>query len=433
MAETFAINDRYREGVLQLINQFSEFGATPEGGVDRLAASEEDKLARDYLCRWFDEKGFVTLVDPVGNVFGVLELDSSQNDTSFFCGSHLDSQPHGGRFDGTLGVAFACMAALAIKGLIDRGDLTSTFRNFVVACWTSEEGARFQPSLLGSRTFVGQMSVEDAWNCRDEDGVSLKQTLSEIGYVGENVSLKPDHYLEVHIEQGTKLENAGAPIGIVTSAWGGRKLSISVTGKADHTGPTPMEDRKDALLAAAKLIQEVNEIAKAANDPLHTSVGRIEVVPNSPNTVAENAVIWVELRGTSDSMLDRAEQSLASALSEIASETGCLIEIKNREVRDVVLFDASSNSQIATALDREEISHIDMTTIAGHDALQLQSICSSSLLFVPSKDGISHSPDEFTSDDDIERGFNATMVAISELVAQSVLSPTGEGCSCLKQ
>ena len=426
MAERISPQQAYQEEVLALIAQFSAFGATPDGGINRLAASSEDKAARDFLCRWFNEQGFATLIDPVGNIFGVLELDPSQPDTSIYCGSHLDSQPHGGRFDGTLGVAISCIAGLAIKDLIDRGEIENSYRNYVAACWTSEEGARFQPSLLGSRVFAGTMSKQEAWRLTDADGISLKQALEDIGYLGLDTPPKPDRYLEVHIEQGSRLEKADLSIGLVSAAWGARKLTLSVTGKPDHTGPTPMPDRNDALLAASRIIVDVNEIAQSSEGQLHSSVGRLDVEPNSPNTVVSQADLWIEFRAANEAQLDAAEDRLHAESIRISEQTGCRIEQKAYEARAVVTFDKAANTKASEALDQAAIPHLSLTTIAGHDALQLQLVCPSALMFVPSKDGISHSPDEFTSDTDIGIGFDAAVAALSALVSQPA-SLAGKG------
>jgi len=426
MARNFEINAQHKEDALNLIERFSKFGATRQGGVNRLAASIEDKGARDYLIHWFEQNGFITLIDEVGNIFGVLEFEGSQSQSSFYCGSHLDSQPHGGRFDGTVGVAIACIAALALKELIDRNEFQTSYKRFVVACWTSEEGARFQPSLLGSRVFSGNMEVTEAWNVSDANGISLKSALSDIDYIGSDKPPFPDHYLEVHIEQGVELEQAGVSIGIVNAAWGARKITLSCKGKADHTGPTPMRDRKDALLAASKIVIKVNEIANAQDKTLHSSVGRIEVSPNSPNTVADDALIWIEFRSADEAILDQAENSLKAACKEITTDTNCVIAEENREVRPVVFFDDWALKQATFTLENAGISSLSMTTISGHDAIQLQSICPSTLMFVPSKDGISHAPDEFTADEDIERGLEATLATITALTSSSHAQNLGE-------
>lgn len=417
MAETTRNQSSYKEDVLNLISRFAEFGATAEGGIWRLAASKEDKDARDFLCTWFEQNGLATLIDEVGNIFGVLELDSSQDDTSFFCGSHLDSQPHGGRLDGALGVAYACASALALKEARAQKTLKSAYRRFVVSCWTSEEGARFQPSLLGSRVFVGQLPTERALNSQDADGISLEQALSDIGYLGGDTIPKADRYVEVHIEQGVELEDADEGVGLVSSAWGARKLTLSCLGRADHTGPTPMDARKDALLAASHLVIAINDIACSTDLKLHSSVGRIEVSPNSPNTLTDEANLWIEFRAADEDVLDRAEEQFSAVAASVAQKTGCIVNEISREARPVIQFDKESVNSAAGALEAEGISYLNMTTISGHDALQLQSVCPSTLMFVPSKDGISHAPEESTSNEDIARGFDAALAVISALVA----------------
>lgn len=418
MAEQFATGRNRKEDILRLIDRFARFGATLEGGIHRLAASEADKEARDYLCQWLEQNGFATLIDPVGNIFGILELKTAKSDRSFYCGSHLDSQPNGGRFDGTVGVVFACVAALAIKDLVQSGQIESTFERFVVACWTSEEGARFQPSLLGSSVFTGNLAVEDAWDCKDGDGVSLKDALVEIGYCGSDTPPKAHRYLEVHIEQGTRLDVSGYPIGLVQSSWGARKIEISITGKPDHTGPTPMDIRKDALLAASKLIVAVNDISTTSDLELHSSVGRIEVTPNSPNTVAGQTRLWIEFRSPNEEQMDTAEYRLNRAKTEISLATNCRIDRTRIEKRQVVSFNKDTLKVIADRFEQSGTSFLNMTTIAGHDALTMQSICPSSLLFVPSKDGISHAPEEYTSDEDLVAGFDASLSAITALISQ---------------
>lgn len=423
MAEPTMTHQAYKEGVHALIRQFSTFGATPDGGVNRLAATSEDKAARDCLCQWFETHGFVTLVDPVGNIFGVLELDPSQPDLSFFCGSHLDSQPQGGRFDGTLGVVMACIAGLAMKDLVKSGAIQTAYRNYVIACWTSEEGARFQPSLLGSRVFASNMSRDDAWRVADADGISLKEALAEIDYLGSDTPPAPGHYLEVHIEQGTQLEDNGLSVGLVSCSWGARKLRLAIKGKKDHTGPTPMALRKDALLAASQLVLDINAIAQSLEQPLHSSAGRLEISPNSPNTVASKADLWVEFRAADDAHLDTAEAKLRASIFQTEQQTGCSIVEVERDCRPVVSFDQVAHAHVSKAMDRADIPHLSMTTIAGHDALQLQSVCPSTLIFVSSKGGISHSPDEFTSDDDINVGFDALVTGLSALLSLHPSNP----------
>lgn len=407
-----------QQAVLDLHSDFGEIGVTPSGGISRLAASREDGKARDLLCDWLRRNDFDVLVDGIGNIFGVLDLQRGDPARHFFCGSHLDSQPDGGNFDGALGVVCACICGLEIRDAVARGTLHPSYRYYVVANWTGEEGARFQPSLIGSSVFTGSMALEYALEREDRDGVSLRDSLSDIGYFGDAGVPTPDHYLEIHIEQGIKLQNANVPVAIVSSCWGAKKLLVEVSGRPDHTGPTPMEDRRDALLAASHLIVQANEVSRRSAATLYSSVGRIEVSPNSPNTIADSVQLWVEFRSGDEEALREAERQFESSFAGIAATTGCGLEVVSTENRAVVEFDQESNAAIEDVFARSGTSYLHMPTIAGHDAIRLQSVCPTTLLFVPSKDGISHSPEEFTSDEDVCAGFDAMLHAVSRLISE---------------
>lgn len=401
--------------LLALIYQFGEFGKTSDGGINRLALSDQDKKARDHLCSWLTDNNFSVQIDVVGNIFGVFKIKDALSDKVFISGSHLDSQPNGGLYDGTVGVAMACVMGSFLQNEIKNGNRKSLYGYYIIACWTSEEGARFQPSLLGSSVFVGNKNLKDALNIKDKDGVLFNDALNEIGYAGKNVDFKPSQYFEVHIEQGKLLEAKKAAVGIVSNSWGARKLKILIKGKPDHTGPTPMDIRSDALLLASRIIIKVNEIAILSNGTLHSSVGRMDLSPNSPNTVVEEAKLWIEFRGANDLELDQAEAKINEFMTMNHLASNCDIQQISRDVREAVKFDELAFTRICVALKRNNINYLEMTTVAGHDALQLQSYCPSTLIFIPSKDGISHSPDEYTSDTDILNGYNASLIALSEL------------------
>ena len=177
------------------------------------------------------------MIDPIGNIFGILAIGNDRNGRAFFCGSHLDSQPEAGKFDGALGVVYACVGAKFLTKLIENKEFAPAFDYFVVCCWTAEEGARFQPSLIGSRVYSGELSLEDAWKLEDSSGIFLKDLLESTGYLGASLPPKPSQYLEVHIEQGPQLENNNKAVGLVETSWGAEKLRVKITGRADHTGP----------------------------------------------------------------------------------------------------------------------------------------------------------------------------------------------------
>lgn len=406
--------------VLDLLSDFGTIGVTESGGISRLAASPEDGLARDFLCDWLRRHDFEVLVDEIGNIFGVLDLARGDQAQHFFCGSHLDSQPDGGKFDGVLGVVCACVCGLVIRDAVAKGRVDPTYRFYVVACWTGEEGARFQPSLIGSSVFVGSIPREDALARQDQNGVSLRRALSEIGYLGNARVPAPGHYLEIHIEQGAKLQNTNKPIGIVSSCWGAKKMLIEVSGRPDHTGPTPMEDRRDALLAASHLVVQANELSRQSSSTLYSSVGRMDVSPNSPNTIADKVQLWVEFRSNDGAALLEAEQKFRLSFAGIEDLTGCEVRELSVEDRAVIEFDKQGIATVEDALSTSNIPYLHMSTIAGHDAIRLQSVCPSTLLFVPSENGISHSPEEFTSDEDICAGFGAMLHAVSSLISTPV-------------
>ncbi len=412
--------DRSR-ALIDLFAHFGEFGKSADGGISRLAAGEADRQARNFLCQWLEKNSFDVIVDQIGNIFGILDLKKGDSDAYFFCGSHLDSQPNGGRFDGTYGVACACLTALAIQQAVSSGVLDTQFRFIVAVCWTGEEGARFQPSLLGSGVFTGEVPKTVALGAKDEDGISLSEALARIDYLGEGECPRPSRYFEIHIEQGPKLEKAKRQVGIVTACWGAAKLQVEIVGRSDHTGPTPMNERQDALLAAAYIITHVNEIAKDSLAPIHGSVGRAEIAPNSPNTIAERVRLWIELRSGDEAALRRIESELMRSIADVSDLSNCNIKFAQVDHREVIHFDQASMACVESALDDAGISHMRLPTIAGHDAIHLQKICPSSLMFVPSHRGISHSPEEFTSEDDMVNGLNAMICAVSSLVSSAAL------------
>ena len=419
MASHCADQGAFASKALALLHEFGQFGKTAGGGITRLAASQAEKEARDHLCRWLKEHGFTVLIDAIGNIFGVLDLGARDNERAFFCGSHLDSQPNGGNYDGCLGVVSASVAALFLRAKTASKAIRPAYRYYVVTCWTGEEGARFQPSLIGSSVFTGALKLADAWGLCDGDGIRLKDALSATGYLGSDPPPRPDFYLELHIEQGARLEAAGAALGLVEACWGVEKCRLVIQGKADHTGPTPMRERRNALLAAARVVLDVEAIASEARAELYSSVGRMALSPNSPNTVVARAELWIEFRSASKTELQRARDRLADSLTHIGGQTGCKLSITGRETRAVTRFDEAALARAGRALADAGIAHQRLHTIAGHDAIRLQSVCPAALLFVPSKDGVSHSPAEFTTDADVRAGFEAMTIVLSSLIAEA--------------
>jgi len=425
MAETDQDRSVHTTELLQLMAQFGNIGRGPDGGITRLAASAQDGRARDHFCDWIRDNGGDIRIDRIGNVFGIFDLGAERGERALFCGSHLDSQPNGGRFDGAYGVLAGMVAVRELVHRIKDNRQATQYRYLVVCNWTNEEGARFQPSLLGSKVFSGQLDDADAIEITDADGISLGAALKDIGYCGSRDDIpRPDSYVEIHVELGRILEESGKQIGIVTHCWGARKLRVVVEGEPAHTGPTPMAERKDALVAASLLTAAINERARASGQALHGSVGKMEILPNSPNVVPDRVTLWVELRSGEEAVLEGAEAWLEKELRHIEERTGCRGEIMARETRPVQPFDADGITTAEAALHRVQLSHQSLATIAGHDAVALQDICPSTLLFVPSVNGAAHSPKELTEDKDLINGLNALIALLEDMVGNGQAEQT---------
>jgi N-carbamoyl-L-amino-acid hydrolase len=385
-----------------MMEKVSTFGGEPNGAMNRLTLSKTDGLARDWLGEWFRDHQFEQQVDAIGNQFGKLSL-AGANAPTVMVGSHIDSQPNGGRFDGALGVISACEAVLAVsERLRAEGRLAAC--NLQIVNWTNEEGARFQPSLLGSSVFAGTAELEWALDRKDGHGITVRQSLAEIGYAGTDKVARPDALIELHIEGDGKLFGSKEKFGVFTRFWGATKYRLAFLGEQAHTGPTPMAQRKDALLAAAYLISDLRQLAGEYGLDLHTSVGRLEVFPNSPNTVPSEAVLFIELRSGSPNVLAQAESRMKAHIEAAASRAGVGHEVRSIDRRRAGGF-APGLVRLAeqvAAKQGETARHLD--TIGGHDAVAMSEVCPSIVMAVRSKDGVIHHPTEYTSPEDHAAG-----------------------------
>src|SRR5712671_2151534 len=296
--------------------ELAEIGATPKGGVCRLAASDLDGAARRLFIRWCEEAGCTVRVDKIGNIFA-RRPGRDSNLPPVMTGSHLDTQPTGGKFDGAYGV----MAGLElVRTLNDLGYETEA--PIEIVTWTNEEGSRFSPAMVGSGVFAGVFDLADGLAIPDNiTGVKLGAELARIGFAGaEPVGRRPvAAYLEAHIEQGPILEAAGKPIGVVTGAQGQRWYEITVTGQEAHAGPTPMPRRRDALVGAARMIDRVNQIGHAHAPHACATVGFVEVSPNSRNTIPGRVFFTVDFRHPEDAVLTRMDRDLRAACAAAAA------------------------------------------------------------------------------------------------------------------
>ncbi|WP_422370032.1 Zn-dependent hydrolase [Hoeflea sp.] len=385
-----------------LMDDVSRFGDTGDGGVDRPALSDNHKAARDWFSGQLRNRGYTVLIDNIGNIFGRLDL-AGPDAPVVMVGSHLDSQPKGGRFDGAYGVMVA-LAAIETwrREAGERGIVPAC--NVVIVDWMNEEGARFQPSLLGSSVYAGALSRDFALSRADRDGRTVETELLRTGYMGTDGPPRPCCFLEVHIEGDSALEKAGKTIAPFVRHWGATKIRIEVTGQQNHTGPTPMEDRHDAVLGAAFIITKVRELADAATDTLYTSVARVDVSPNSPNIVPGRAVLFAELRAPEPEMLDWAESELTTAIPELAAKASVQAEIAAIERRPAGRFDHRLVALAEQAADRFGYPRMQLDTIAGHDAVAVNACLPAIVIAVPSVNGVIHRCDEYTSPEDLAAG-----------------------------
>lgn len=404
-----------------MMTAVSAFGAGEGGAMTRLTLSAEDGQARRWLDGWFEENDFSRKVDAIGNQFGFAGMGGT-NAPVVLVGSHLDSQPNGGRFDGALGVISACEAIRTVReALARRGALSAC--EFAVVNWTNEEGARFQPSLLGSSVFTGAAQLDWALERRDGNGVSVGEALDAIGYRGEDRVSIPGAYVELHIEGSPTLEQEKTRFGVFTRFWGATKYRLAFLGRQAHTGPTPMAERRDALLAGAHVVCGLKALAKDYGLDLHTSVGRLEVFPNSPNTVPSEAVLFIELRSGSARTLSEAEDRLNALIEDAAREAEVGYEVRSIDRRIAAPMDAGLVALGERGAARHGVTARHLDTIGGHDAVSLAAVCPSIVLAVPSVGGVIHHPTELTRPEDQAFG--------TQILADMLMTLAMEGLSAI--
>jgi beta-ureidopropionase / N-carbamoyl-L-amino-acid hydrolase len=398
-----------------LIASFSAIGATDGGGVCRLAATALDKLARDLFLREIGNRGLVPRIDAIGNMFGVAILDPALDDV-VITGSHLDSQPTGGRYDGVYGVLAGLLAVEAVRERCFANPGAAR-RNLAVVNWTNEEGARFQPSLTGSSVFAGSLSLPDAYACADGDGVTLGAALAAIGYCGVTpLEYRPVRYVELHVEQGDRLELVSGDIAAVSGAWMTRKISVVFEGDYSHTGPMPMPLRRDALRAAARAIEALYVEVARENAGAHASAARISVHPNSPNVVAGRVRVWFEIRHEEEAVVAAISDRFLTRIEREARQIGVGISIAADERRSAPVLDPDGVELILAVATDLGCKAMTLKTITGHDALAVQKCIPASLIFVPSQGGLSHNPREFTAPEALDKGYAVLVETLWRMV-----------------
>ena len=394
----------------QSLMDMAQHGATPKGGVCRLALTDIDKDGRDQFVAWCQDAGMSIRVDKVGNIFARRE-GRDPDAKPVVTGSHLDSQPTGGRFDGVYGV----LAGLeVVRSLNDKGIQTDA--PIEVAVWTNEEGSRFSPAMMGSGVYGGAFTLQEILDKRDEEGLRFGDELERIGYAGD---IDPtDHeigaYFEAHIEQGPILEKAELPIGVVTHAQGQRWHEITVTGVESHAGPTPMAVRKDALVGAAKIIQHVNEIGHAYQPGACATVGYIASHPNSRNVIPGSVFLTTDLRHPEDDRLSDMDASLKAFCTELQESAGLDISITDFWYFPPTPFDASLVDMVRRGTEVHQLASQEIISGAGHDAVYVSRRAPTAMIFTPCEDGISHNEIENAKPEDLEAGCNVLLHAMLE-------------------
>ncbi|SFQ72602.1 N-carbamoyl-L-amino-acid hydrolase [Variovorax sp. OK605] len=405
--QALAING---ERLWNALMELARIGATPKGGVKRLALTDLDKQGRDLVVSWGKEAGLSITVDKIGNVFMRRE-GTNPALPPIVSGSHIDTQPTGGKFDGNYGV----LAALeVVRTLNDQGIRTEA--PIEVAFWTNEEGSRFVPVMMGSGVFCGAFSLEHAYAATDTEGKTVRDELQRIGYVGTQTP--GDHpigaYFEAHIEQGPVLEDAGKVIGVVPAVLGLSWYDCVVTGMEAHAGPTPMHLRRDALQVATRIMQEVVAIAHSHPPYGRGTVGMVQVHPNSRNVIPGQVKFSIDLRNVNDELLDRMHAEILAFIERTQRETGLGITIERVSYIPPCPFHPDCVDAVRRATEQLGYSTMDVVSGAGHDAIYAARLAPAGMIFVPCKDGISHNEIEDAQPGHLTAGCNVLLHAMLE-------------------
>lgn len=395
----------------------SAIGATPAGGVERQAATAADGQARAWLASWLTGRGFAVHTDRIGNLFGLHEFVPGA--PYVLAGSHLDSQPRGGRFDGAYGVLAAAHAAERLVASARESGVRPRF-NLGVVNWFNEEGCRFTPSMMGSAVFTGALPLQQARETTDVAGVSAAEALADIDGLGAADVFGSERavtaYAEIHIEQGRELDKAGLPLGLVDSTWAANKYRISVLGAQSHTGATAMADRQDALYGAALAVVAVRELADRFGEELHTSCGQLTVYPNSPVVVAREVHLHLDLRSPSDALLAAADALLRQQFAEIEVRADVTIERRFAHTWSGHRYQPEG-VELARAVAADlGVGSMIVPTRAGHDSTNMKDLVPTVMLFIPSVEGISHAEAEFTRDEDLCTGVEVLTETLARML-----------------
>jgi N-carbamoyl-L-amino-acid hydrolase len=388
----------------------AQIGGTPKGGICRLTLTDLDRQIRDWFRSQCEALGCSVTVDQVGNMFA-FKPGKRSDVAPVAIGSHLDTQPTGGKFDGVLGV----LGGLEVlRTLHDLGYETNA--PLMLVNWTNEEGSRFAPAMLGSGVYAGVFDRAFADSRQDRQGVTFADAIQSIGYRGEAApgSVKFGAMFELHIEQGPILEAEQKVVGIVTGVQGMRWYEVELTGREAHTGSTPMSLRANALLGAARIIEQVNQIALDHAPLAVGTVGLVEVKPNSRNVIPGHVFFTVDFRHPDDAVLDEMERKLLDAVPAVAQEIGLTPEAKKVWDSPAVRFDPDCIAAVRAGAEKAGLPSRDMVSGAGHDAAYVARVAPTTMIFVPCEGGLSHNEAESTTFEECSAGAQVLLNAILE-------------------
>lgn len=388
--------------------EMAQIGATEKGGVSRLALTDEDRRGRDLFVQWCESAGCSIRVDAMGNIFA-RRAGRHDHLAPVLTGSHGDSQPFGGKYDGIYGVL---AGVEVLRTLNDLG--IETDRPIEVVNWTNEEGSRFAPAMISSGVYAGVFDLEYGLSREDKAGVTIRQALQQIGYAGPHpVGGQEVHAaFELHIEQGPILEAQNITIGVVTGAQGQRWYEVELTGRSAHAGTTPMDHRLDALLGFARVVEAVNGLGLAQGAEGRATVGMATIFPNSRNVVPGRVFFSVEFRHPDETVLARQDQQLRDAVAQIADGIGLQHSVQQIFQYAPIAFDGECVEVVRASAQALGYSHRPMISGAGHDACYLNKVAPTAMIFVPCVEGLSHNEAEEISQEWSTAGADVLLQAI---------------------
>lgn len=401
----FTVN---RDRLWDCLMEQGRIGETAKGGLNRLALTDLDRQVRELFVRWCEDAGCEVNIDQIGNIFA-RRPGTDSTLPPVMTGSHIDTQPTGGKFDGCYGV----MSGLeVIRRLNDLG--INTKAPIEVVAWTNEEGSRFPPCMMGSGVFTGQFELEPTLATADAAGITVGNALQQIGFAGDRPV--PGHavgaYFEAHIEQGPVLEDAQTTIGVVVGALGQKWFDVSIQGVEAHAGPTPMLLRRDAGLAAAELITFVNQLALKHAPHGRGTVGCLELFPGSRNVIPGRVDLTVDLRHLETDVLNEMVQALKAKINDVETRNQVAIQLTPTADFPPLHFNDQCVSSVRDAADSLGYSHLDIVSGAGHDAIFLADVAPAGMIFVPCEGGISHNELERADANDLAAGASVLLNAM---------------------